>query len=531
VNDRRDALGALETTVSAERIRAGSAAAGARAAEVGAARWTRLLAAAAAGAVGVAGFAPAGLAPLALIALAALLYLAARGTPRAAFALGYAWGAAFFGVGVSWVFVSLHDFGMMPAPLAAIGTALFCLYLALYPALACWGMQRIGGSDANRLLVLAPALWTLAEWVRMWMFTGFPWLSLGYAQIDTPLAGLAPLGGVFVMSFAAALIAGALALAARHRTRRSALPLALVVATLLAGSALARIEWTRPRGAPVSVALLQGNVPQDLKFDPARYPRTLATYARLAESSGARLVVMPETAIPRMLNMVDPDYLERLAAAVRPQSGDVLVGVPMRDASGRYYNSMVSFGASPTQAYAKSHLVPFGEFIPPGFGWLLTVLQMPLSDFSRGAPDQRPLALAGERVAPNICYEDAFGEEIIRMLPEATLLVNASNVAWFGDSLAPAQHLQISRLRALETGRYMLRATNTGVTAIVDDRGRVLAQLPNFTEGVLSGTAQGREGATPYVRAGNAPVLALVALLLGIGVARRRGDTGERTAS
>jgi apolipoprotein N-acyltransferase len=520
--------------VSAQRDAAGAIAAGASAsaadatvasiAVTTAARWPQLAVAGVAGAVAVAGFAPVALAPLALLSVALLFFLIARTTPRGAFRLGFAWGAGFFGVGVSWVYVSLHDFGMMPAPLAAIGVALFCLYLALYPALACFGVQRIGGNDATRLLLLAPGLWTLLEWVRLWMLTGFPWLGLGYSQIDTPLAGLAPVGGVFLMTLATAAIAGALALAARHRNRRSTSPLLLVVAILVAGALLQRIEWTRPRGAPVSVALLQGNVPQDLKFDPARYPRTLATYARLAESGQARLVVLPETAIPRMLDQVDPGYFERLAEAVRGRDGDVLVGVPTRDDSGRYYNSMVSVGASPPQSYSKSHLVPFGEFIPPGMRWLLTVLQMPLSDFSRGDAGQRPLVLAGERVAPNVCYEDVFGEEIIRMLPEATLLVNASNVAWFGDSLAPAQHLQISRMRALETGRYMLRATNTGVTAIVDDRGRVVARLPNFTEGVLSGTAQGREGATPYVRFGNWPALALAAVLAAAGFLRRRPD-------
>ncbi len=519
---RPQAPGVIASGASA---RAGDATSsgGARAAPR-AAPWRDLVLAAVAGAVAVAGFAPAALSPLALLSLALLFFLAVRATARSAFALGFVWGAGFFGVGVSWVYVSLHDFGMMPAPLAAVGVALFCLYLALYPAAACWATQRIGGSDATRLVLLAPALWTLLEWVRLWMLTGFPWLALGYSQIDTPLAGLAPVGGVFLMSLAAATIAGALALAARHRNRRSLRPLLLVVAILVAGVALERVEWTRARGAPVSVALLQGNVPQDLKFDPARYPRTLATYARLAESGNARLVVLPETAIPRMLDEVDPGYLERLADAVRARGGDVLLGAPTRDASGRYYNSMVSVGASPTQVYSKSHLVPFGELIPPGMGWLLTVLKMPLSDFSRGDPAQRPLVLAGERVAPNVCYEDVFGEEIIRMLPEATLLVNASNVAWFGDSLAPAQHLQISRLRALETGRYMLRATNTGVTAIVDHRGRVVAKLPNFTEGVLSGAAQGREGATPFVRLGNWPALALAALLAIVGLLRRRSE-------
>ena len=250
----------------------------------------------------------------------------------------------------------------------------------------------------------------------------------------------------------------------------------------------------------------------------------LATYARLIESSRARLIVLPETAIPRYLDAVDPRYIEHLEQLARSRGADILVGVPWRDASQRYFNGAVSLGASKTQFYAKSHLVPLGEFVPGEFGWIVSVLKIPLSDFSRGGP-QRPMALAGERVAVNICYEDAFGEEIIRQLPEATLLANLSNVAWFGRSLAPDQHLQMSRMRALETGRMMLRATNTGVTAIIGPKGEVIAAMPQYEEGVLEGQAQGYAGATPYVRWGNIPVLLLAfAMLLATLIrARRRG--------
>jgi apolipoprotein N-acyltransferase len=486
-------------------------------------RRAQLAIALAAGAIGVGAFAPAGIAPLAIASVAVLFGLAARRTPRGAFALGFAWGIGHFGVGVSWVYVSLHDFGMMPAPIAALATAIFCAYLALFPAAAVSVTQRIGGSAAARLLVAAPGLWVLAEWVRMWLFTGFPWLALGYSQIDAPLSGLAPLGGVFAVSLASAFVAGALAsLFLASGTARAA-ALGVAGALFAAGFAAGRIEWTAPAGNPVSVALLQGNIAQDLKFDPARYRATLETYVRLAETSRAKLIVFPETAVPRFLDAVDPAFVERIAAHARANAGDALLGAPMRDADGRYFNALVSLGNSPRQTYAKSHLVPFGEFIPPGFHWIVAVLRIPLSDFSRGGSEQPPLAVAGERVAPNICYEDVFGEEIIRMLPAATLLVNVSNVAWFGDSLAPAQHLEISRMRALESGRYLLRATNTGVTAIVDDRGRVVARLPTFTEGVLEGTAQGRTGATPYVRAGNAPAIGLaLALVVAAGVMARR---------
>jgi apolipoprotein N-acyltransferase len=486
----------------------------------------RILLALAAGSVAIAGFGDWHLFYLPLGALTLLVWLWLRASsPREAGGLGFAFGAALFLGGVSWVYVSLHDFGMMPAPLAALATLLFCLFLALYPAAVGYLQARIGGTPSTRALVLIPGLWALTEWLRSWIFTGFPWLSLGYSQLDSPLAGYAPVVGLFGVSFLAALAAGCLALLIR-RKRPAWLPLSLLAGLAAGGFTLANVDWTAPHGDPVSVGLLQGNIPLSLKFVPGRYESTLATYARLAESTDARLVVMPETAIPRFLEAVDPQYLARLRVHALKSDGDVLVGVPMRDTRGRDYNAVLSIGASPPQTYAKSHLVPFGEFIPPGFGWVLKILKIPLSDFSPGGADQQPLVVAGQRVAVNVCYEDAFGEEIIRQLPEATLLANVSNVAWFGDSLAPAQHLRISRMRALETGRWMLRATNTGVTAIVDAQGDVVARLPTFTEGVLNGKAQGRIGATPYVLAGNYPIVLLSLLCIGAGIwnARRRPE-------
>ena len=237
--------------------------------------------------------------------------------------------------------------------------------------------------------------------------------------------------------------------------------------------------------------------------------------------------MLPETAIPRFLDSVEPEYLEDLTRIALQKRADVLLGIPIREAEGRYFNSVISLGVSPTQRYDKSHLVPFGEFVPPGLRWMVDTLSIPLSDFTAGPERAKPLALAGQLVAPDICYEDAFGEEIIRPLPAATLLVNVSNVAWFGDSLAPAQHLQIARMRSIETGRYMLRATNTGVTAIVDPRGNVVASLPQFTEGALVGEVRGYAGASPYVRFGNAP-LVLLCLVAILALALRRAHSVGR---
>jgi apolipoprotein N-acyltransferase len=304
----------------------------------------------------------------------------------------------------------------------------------------------------------------------------------------------------------------------------------LVLAALIAlclwigGFALQQVRWTHPSGEPLSVALLQGNIPQEIKWTDEGLRTTLITYRDLALATDARLIVLPETALPLFLHDVPPEYLRGLAAHAKRNGGDVLIGVPEREPGGAYFNSVVSLGTAPMQAYRKWHLVPFGEFIPlrPVLAWIVGVLSIPLQDFTPGTREPRPLEVAGERVAVNVCYEDAFGEEIIRQLPAATLLVNLSNVAWFGRSIAPHQHLQISQARALETGRYMLRATNTGMTAVVDERGKVVEAAPQFSTAAVSATVQGHSGATPYVRWGDSIALALCAGLLAAAVWRGR---------
>jgi apolipoprotein N-acyltransferase len=483
-----------------------------------------------AGALTVAGYAPLAVFPLPFLTLAGLLLLwRSAATPRAAFRMGFAFGAGLFGVGVSWVYVSLHDFGMMPATLAAMGTLAFCAILALYPAAAGWCLARLQFGRLASALFAFPALWTLFEWLRGWIFTGVSWLALGYSQVDSPLAGFAPVVGTYGVSFVTALCAGLLVVVVTGSGKaRLAGGVALVLAFGL-GQLLKQIDWTSPQGALLKVALLQGNIPQDLKFQADRYAATLAIYKRLVEASEGQLIVLPETAIPRFLDAVDPSYLKDIERIAAERRADILIGVPIRDPDGRYFNSVISVGTSPSQRYDKSHLVPFGEFVPPGFSWIVKTFAIPLTDFSLGPENPKPLALAGQLVAPNICWEDAFGEEIIRQLPQATLLANVSNVAWFGDSLAPAQHLQISRMRALETGRTMLRATNTGVTAIIDPRGRVVARLPQFTEGILTGEVQGYVGASPYVKSGNTPIVLVCVVLLGALVFTRRrvGRVGE----
>ena len=476
-----------------------------------------------AGALAVAGFAPLNVWPLPILSLAVLFGLLARTSSlRAGFLIGLVWGLGFFIAGVSWVFISLSVYGGMAAWLAALATLLFCAFLALFPATVGALQARWPVSPTLRLLLLIPLMWGATEWVRGWIFTGFPWLVMGYSQVpDSPLAGYAPLAGVYGVSFLLALIAALLAwsVATRGHHARRGWAVVAIVALGVGGQALRGLAWTTPDGAPTTVSLLQGNIPQDMKWRPEQAVATLESYARLAAASPAQLVVLPETALPLFESDLPNSYRAGLLSLGRQNGGDVLLGVPTGSLDGAYHNSVISLGTSPSQRYNKVHLVPFGEYIPlkAFWGWVLEVLHIPLSDFARGTLDQRPLAIGGQRVAVNICYEDAFGEEIIRQLPAASVLVNVSNLAWFGDSFAPWQHAQMSQMRALETGRMMLRATNTGLTAIIDAQGRVLAQLPLFQPGSLSGEIQGYAGSTPYVRWGNAPVLALWGVL-GIGL-------------
>jgi apolipoprotein N-acyltransferase len=458
------------------------------------------------GALTVCGFAPLRLFPLPLLTLA-LLFLLWRdaASPRRAAWLGWLWGLGCFLGGVSWVYVSMHDVGGMPAPFAALATLLLCACLALYPALAGWLFGRFRCGSAGRDVLLVAGTWTVAEWLRGMLLTGFPWLSIGYTQSPpSPLAGYAAVLGVYGISLLVAALAALLAFSWR---RPGNVVLVLGVAT--GGYLLQQVAWTEPIGPPLTVSLLQGNISQDSKWDPQLLTNSLDTYARLARAHPARLLVLPETALPMFLDDVPEEYLRELMA-----NASTLFGVAMhtgaRDNPDGYTNSAVTLSADGRlQSYAKSHLVPFGEYVPPGFAWFLALMQMPMSDFTAGPAYQRPLDIAGQKIAPNICYEDLFGEEILRTLPEATLLINLSNTAWFGDSLAQPQHLQIAQMRAMESGRTMLRATNTGMTAAVRPDGRIVAELPAFTADALVVEVQGFTGMTPFAYWGNALALLL----------------------
>jgi apolipoprotein N-acyltransferase len=445
------------------------------------------------------------------VCLGLFLLLRGAASVRATLLLGWAYGFGFFLAGTSWIYVSLSVFGGMPPWLAGFATLLFCATLALFPAVAAGVFKRWQPAGPVRQALFFAALLALADWLRGWVFTGFPWLALGYSQAPpSPLAGFAPILGVYGLGLLVA-VSGALL-----SVRRIGVPLLLVL--LAAGFGLRQVAWTEAIGEPVSVALVQGNVPQEMKWNPEHFIRTLLLYRDLVAQYPAKLTVLPETAVPAFFEQLPPEFVELMKNLAQRQGGDLVFGAVTGQGE-RYWNSAVTLGASPTQIYSKSHLVPFGEFIPAGFGWFMAMADIPMSQFSRAPLGQPPFSVAGQQVAANICYEDAFGEEIIAALPAATILVNLSNTAWFGHSLAQPQHLQISQMRALETGRPMLRATNTGMTAVVRPDGTVQAALPPFASGVLSAQVHGYQGLTPYARFGNWPVVVLLLVLLFLSAA------------
>ncbi len=493
-------------------------------------RWLEPAAAAALGAVQTLAFVYTWAWWLPWLTLVALVWRLNAAAPRRAAGLGWCYGSAWLVAGVWWLFISMHRYGGLPAWLAVLAVLALSAALALYLALACalyarWRRAALWG-DA----VLFAALWLLAEWARGVIFTGFPWLAAGYSQVDAPLAVWAPWLGVYgvgaLMAWACALLGG-LAGVPPARRASAAAGVAAGVAVLIAVPAIAGpVAFTAPAGT-LSVALLQVNVKQDEKFAAERMPETLAWVARQLLAARAELVVAPETAVPLLpeqLAEFAPGYWEGLRAHFASPGRAALVGVPLGDFERGYTNSVAGLSAAGMYRYDKLHLVPFGEFVPSGFRWFTEMMNIPLGDFARGVPNPPSFVVGGQRVAPNICYEDLFGEELARRFADPatapTMFANLSNIAWFGDTIAIPQHRHISRFRALEFQRPMIRSTNTGATVLIDHRGQVSAELRPYTRGVLEGRVQGRSGITPYAwwaaRAGLWPLVAAALLACGV---------------
>ena len=491
---------------------------------MGRASW---LAAVAGGAVFPLAFAPYGLWWCAYLALALLFHLFKGASARAAAVTGWWFGLGMFGHGVWWIQVSVHQFGVPYYAFSVSVTALFVAAMALYPALVgCLSRVLPADGEIVRGVVLAPALWVLAEWLRGFLFTGFPWLAAGYSQIDTPLAGIAPILGVYGCSAAIAVSAGIVAVVPALERRTGAM-LGMSLLVLFGGAAvLQQRDWTAPAGEPLTAVLVQGAIPQAIKWRVEQRQPSLDLYQALsAPHWGVDIMIWPETAIAAFPFQV-PEVIEALHGQAVRSGTDLLIGMPSGDPYGAdYFNSVVDLGATPGR-YDKRHRVPFGEYFP--FKSLLErmarLLTIPMSDFAAGAAEQTPLQVAGYTAGVSICYEDAFPQEVAKALPQAAFLVNVSNDAWFGDTIAPHQHLEIARMRALESERYLLRSTNTGISALVDHNGAVLSRSPQFEPHGLAGAVVPRAGATPYTRFGNRPLIIALALAIGAAglLSRRR---------
>ncbi|ODN68104.1 apolipoprotein N-acyltransferase [Methylophaga muralis] len=455
--------------------------------------------------------------PLAIISLLILFMSWQHVTPRQAFWRGSLFGAGMFGVGVSWVYVAIHVFGQASVFLAGLLTALFVVALGLMIGGLGWLLKRLTGPffSSKDFLILLPIGWLLFEWFKAWFLTGFPWLEVGTGQIEGPLAGFIPLIGVHGASWLVALTAGCLAIVISQRKW----PL-ILLPVVIWGSAytLQSVDWTQPTGEPLKAALIQGNVPQEIKWDPQQLRNTLQLYADLSRQNwDADIIVWPENAATAFYHQIDEGYLAPLGREARGQNTDIILGLPVLDENGDdYYNSMVSLTETPV-FYHKRHLVPFGDYVPfETLRGLIKFFDLPMSAFVPGSVNQPQMTLAGQPVGISICYEDAFSSEVLDTVPVATMLINATNNAWYGDSFAPHQHLQISRSRGLETGRPILRVTTNGISAFIDYKGKIQNQSPQFEQAVLTGEIQPRDGSTPYVRWGQWPLLISTLLLLAL---------------
>jgi apolipoprotein N-acyltransferase len=489
-------------------------------------RWYYLLAFLAGSALTLA-FAPFELRPIAWLSPALLFFALHKASTRKQFILlSYCFGIGMFATGASWIFYPMHFFSRASIPLAGGLTAIFVLAMALFLMVFGWLASFFRTMPAlPKLLFFFPACWVLGEWFRSWFLTGFPWLFLGHSQIDSWLVNIAPIGGTLAVSWFSALISAALVLLITGRNKDRLIATSLISTVLLISFMLGMINWTQPTGAPLKVSLLQGNIAQEKKWLPETLEPTIQLYLDMTrESWESDLVIWPETAIPGYYSHHVEDLLDPLQEEAYQYGTDLLIG-------GFYYNregipgsenSIISLTTTGREIYSKRHLVPFSEYIPllKYFKWLNEWIQLPYDNVKRGTGPTN-LKVAGQMARMSVCYEDAYGEEIIEGLPEATLLVNVSNDGWFTGSIEPQQHMEIARMRSVETGRYTLRSTNIGISGIIDQRGKIISTAPAYETRNITGMAQPYSGSTPYIHFANWPVIILMSLVLMAGIRSR----------
>jgi apolipoprotein N-acyltransferase len=485
-----------------------------------------------AGALLACAFAPFEWSPLAIVCPAVLMWLWEDASPRDAAWTGFWFNFGTFLAGTYWLYVSVHILGKAPVWMTLgimLGMlAIMGLYNALVGYVAARWLPRAG---AGRWFLGLPALWLVVEWWRGWFLSGFSWLSLGYSQTDTWLGRLAPVLGVYGISLVLLVSAGALVALLRGSARVRLVAALLLIAPWIAGALLGSAQWTHPSGPPVSVALIQANIPQEDKWDDAHRDEILDRYRKMTESAlGAKIIVWPEAALPDLANNLLP-YIAAVDRMAQAHGSSLVMGTVRASEDGEhYYDSILALG-SQASWYAKDHLVPFAEFFPvPRFvrNWL-RLMSLPYDSFDRGGTNQSPLPVAGLQLGPTVCYEVGYGGYMLHMLPKADALVNVTNDAWFGHSTARYEQFQMARMRALEEGRSMMVATNDGISAVIGPHGEILASAPPFQSYVLKSSVTPRSGLTPFARVGNWLIVSLGALglagALWSGARRRRAGT------
>jgi apolipoprotein N-acyltransferase len=474
-------------------------------------------------------FAPFSVFPLAVLCLAALFLMWETATPRRAAWLGFAFGSGTFLAGTYWLYTSVHVFGQAPLWVAIFLMLALVAIMGAYHALVGYLVARwLPRPPLMRWLIAVPALWVTVEWLRGWVASGFPWLALGYSQIDSWLAGYAPLVGVYGLSVLVVMSAGALVATLREPGGARVMAVLVLAAIWGGGWWLSQFEWTQRTGEPVTVSLVQGAISQDLKWQKENREATFDLYRELNRKAlGSRIIVWPEAALPALAHEFD-DYLKERYREAQAKGSDLVIGVLRYDFDRKQYRNSILAMSDQLTWYDKRRLVPFGEFfpVPPFVRDWMKLMSLPYVDMTAGHPEQPPLQAGGQKLGATICYEDAYGSQQLEVLKEATLLVNVSNDAWFGDSTAPHQHLEIARMRALEGGRTLLRATNDGITAVIGPNGSVFEKIQQFEPGVLTTKVEPRIGLTPYARTGNVPVVALCLFWLLIGLIAARPPAG-----
>lgn len=461
--------------------------------------------------------------PIAIISLAVLFYNLLQRSARDAFKRSATFGLGMFGTGVSWVFVSMYVYGDISVFLALIGTFLFCFFNSMFFALPFMLCAFISKRN-NLWLVALPAIWVLSEWYRSWLFTGFPWLYAGYSHTDTWLSGWGPVGGVLLLSYFTALVAAALAFIQLQKNLSVSLTtIGLVAALFLSGLSLQKINWTQPAKNPVSVALIQPNVDQSDKWSPGMRSQILQNLISQTQPYwGTDIIVWPEGAIPVLYTQVS-DFLNLIHQQALDNKTALITGLPSNSKpEGPYYNSMLALGEG-NGIYNKTRLVPFGEYVPfeSVIRGLNNFFDLPMSSFSLGNRYQKPLNAAGVNLSTAICYEIAYPDLVARNTRNTNILITVSNDAWFGDSIAPSQHMQMARMRAIENAKPVIRGTNNGITAMIDHRGKVISQLDQFTVGVLTGKVSSHVGETPFSKYASWPIVIFCLIIISMLVIYR----------